>query len=126
MKGGAIDRIADISVRMKGWKTRTYTEKMYLHHRYTGTAQQSVLMSKFKDGGKDYSVGTSPVWELCRMFYQMTKKPLVVGGLATGAGYVWSVIRRRERPVTPEMMAFCRREQMQRLKALIVGRSKRS
>jgi biofilm PGA synthesis N-glycosyltransferase PgaC len=123
VKGGAIDRIADISARMKGWQTRTFTEKMYLHHRATGTSQQGALMSKFKDGGKDYSVGSSPVWELFRTAYQMTKKPFILGGLMTGAGYIWSLLRRVERPVSPEMVEFCRREQMQRLKALLVGKT---
>jgi glycosyltransferase involved in cell wall biosynthesis len=123
VKGGAIDRIADISARMKGWKTRTFTEKVYLHHRATGTSQQGVLTSKFKDGSKDYSVGTSPIWELFRMAYQMTKKPLILGGLMTGAGYVWSVVRRVERPVSAEMVEFCRREQMKRLKAFLSGKT---
>ncbi len=122
VKGGAIDRIADISARMKGWQTRTFTEKMYLHHRATGTSQQGLLISKFKDGAKDYSVGTSPVWELFRTAYQMTKRPLILGGFMTGAGYVWSLVRRVERPVSREMVEFCRREQMQRLKAFVSGR----
>ena len=121
VKGGAIDRIADISSRMNGWKTRTYTEKVYLHHRHTGTAQQGLLMAKFRDGGKDYAVGTSPIWELFRTVYQMTKRPLIVGGLLTGAGYVWALMRRVERPVSPEMVAFCRREQMQRLRSFLTG-----
>jgi biofilm PGA synthesis N-glycosyltransferase PgaC len=126
VKGGAIDRIADISARMKGWQTRTFTEKVYLHHRATGTSQQGVLISKFKDGAKDYSVGTSPVWELFRTAYQITKKPLILGGLMTGAGYVWSLVRRVERPVSREMVEFCRWEQTQRLKALVFGRTPRS
>jgi glycosyltransferase involved in cell wall biosynthesis len=125
VKGGAIDRIADISARMKGWQTKTFTEKVYLHHRASGTSQQSVLISKFKDGAKDYSVGSSPVWELFRTAYQMTKKPLFLGGLMTGAGYVWSLVRRVERPVSREMVQFCRREQMGRLAALISGRTLR-
>ena len=126
VKGGAIDRIADIAARMKGWKTRTFSDKVYLHHRPTGTAQQGWLKSKFRDGGKDYSVGTSPIWELCRTVYQMTKKPFVVGGLMTGVGYVWSFVRGVERPVSREMVDFCRSEQMHRLKAFLMRRTLRS
>jgi biofilm PGA synthesis N-glycosyltransferase PgaC len=126
VKGGAIDRIADIASRMKGWKTRTFTQKVYVHHRHTGTAQQNVLMAKFRDGGKDYSVGTSPVWELFRTLYQMTKRPFIVGSLMMACGYLWSSIKRLERPVPPEMVEFCRREQMQRLKALLTGAALRS
>jgi len=97
---------------------------VYLHYRHTGTAQQSLLMAKFKDGGKDYSVGTSPIWEVFRTVYQMTKKPFVVGSLMMAAGYCWSLLRRVDRPVSPELVHFCRREQMQRIKALFtVGMS---
>jgi poly-beta-1,6-N-acetyl-D-glucosamine synthase len=123
VKAGAVDRIADIAARMKGWKTRTFTEKMYLHHRHTGTAEQSLLTSMFRDGGKDYSVGTSPIWEVCRTAYQMTKRPLFFGGLMLGIGYVWAAIKRVERPVPSEMVEFCRREQMQRLKVFLSGRT---
>jgi glycosyltransferase involved in cell wall biosynthesis len=126
VKGGAVDRIADIAARMKGWKTRTYPEKTYVHYRHTGTAEQNVLMAKFRDGAKDYSVGTSPVWESFRTVYQMTKRPFVVGSLMMASGYLWSAVQRIERPVPPEMVAFCRREQMQRLKALFAGRAFRA
>lgn len=78
-------------------------------------------MSNFRDGGKDYSVGTSLIWELCRTAYQMSKKPFFIGGLMLGSGYVWALVRRVERPVSPEMVKFCRREQMQRLKAFVSG-----
>jgi len=121
VKGGAIDRIADIAARMNGWKTRSFAEKRYFHHRHTGTAEQSVLMSKFKDGAKDYSIGSSPVWELFRTVYQMTKRPFVVGSLMEASGYVWALVRRMERPVSHEMVEFCRREQMQRLRTLLTG-----
>jgi hypothetical protein len=83
------------------------------------------LTSKFKDGGKDYAVGASPVWEAFRTVYQMTKKPILIGGLATGLGYAWAAIRRVERPVPSEMVEFCRREQMQRLRAFLAGRTLR-
>ena len=126
VKGGAIDRIADIAARMKGWKTRRFAEKQYFHYRHTGTAQQSVLMSKFKDGAKDYSVGSSPIWELFRTVYQMTKRPFVVGSLLEASGYAWALIRRAERPVSREMVEFCRREQMQRLRALLTAGAPRT
>src|SRR5881628_1965657 len=39
VKSGGIDHIAVITARMKGWKTRTFTEKICLHHRKIGSAQ---------------------------------------------------------------------------------------
>jgi glycosyltransferase involved in cell wall biosynthesis len=123
VKGGAIDRIADISARMKGWKTRTFTDKVYVHHRQTGTAQQGVLMSNFRSGAKDYSVGSHPLWELFRGIYRMTRRPFVVGGLMLVSGYVWAHLRGVDRPVSREIVEFHRREQMRRLKAFLLGKT---
>jgi glycosyltransferase involved in cell wall biosynthesis len=125
VKGGSIDRIANIAARMKGWKTRTFTGQLYVHHRQMGTAEQGELMAKFKDGAKDYAVGNHPIWEITRVLYQMTQRPYVGGGLMLAAGYLWSLVRRVERPVPPEMVRFSQREQMRRLKVFVTGRAQR-
>jgi glycosyltransferase involved in cell wall biosynthesis len=123
LEGGCIDHVAVVSARMKGWTTRTFTDKICIHHREMGTAQQGALAAKFKTGVKDYSVGNHPVWELFRMIYQMRQRPLVTGGMALGSGYFWSVVRRVNRPVSQELVAFTRREQMQRLSRFLTGRA---
>ncbi len=115
VKQGGIDQIAVISARMKGWKTRTFAERTCVHAREMGTAQDGVLMARFRGGVKDYAYGGHPLWELFRIPYQMTKRPFVVGGLALGAGYVWGLLRHKEKPISREMVRFRRREQMQRL-----------
>jgi glycosyltransferase involved in cell wall biosynthesis len=116
VKRGSIDHIAVITARMKGWKTQTFTEKVCLHHREMGTAQRSVLVSRFKLGMKDYAVGNHPLWELFRTAHQMRMPPRGFGGLALGTGYFWALLRRVERPVSRELVDFHRREQMWRLK----------
>ena len=121
IKGGSIDHVAVVSARMKGWKTRTFTESVCLHHRQMGTAQHSSLAAKRRLGAKDYAVGNHPVWEVFRMFYQMKQKPRILGGLALGWGYAWSLLRRTKRPVSNDLVAFTHREQMQRLKRLFTG-----
>ncbi|MFZ0962476.1 MAG: glycosyltransferase family A protein [Terriglobia bacterium] len=122
VKGGGIDHIAVVSARMKGWRTRTFTEKVCLHHRLMGTAQHEGLAAWYRLGAKDYSLGNHPVWELFRMFYQMKKRPLIIGGLALGSGYAWSMVRSVERPVSNDLVAFIRREQMQRLKKFLASK----
>jgi len=118
VKGGCIDHIAVVGARMNGWKTRTFTERVCIHHRVMGTAQQGPIKSKFRMGAKDYSVGNHPVWELSRAAYQMRNRPFVIGGFAMAAGYFWSGLRRAEVRVTPGMVRFIRREQMNRLRKL--------
>jgi poly-beta-1,6-N-acetyl-D-glucosamine synthase len=122
VKGGAIDNIAVISARMKGWKTRTFTEKSCLHHREMGTAEHGVWSARFKFGAKDYAIGNHPLWELFRSLYQMTKRPFLVSGVALGAGYFWAFLRHAKRPVSAELVRFHRHEQMQRLKRFVFGK----
>jgi len=117
IKGGSIDHVAAISARMRGWQTRTFPEKVCMHHRAMGTAQQGVLKSKFKLGVKDYRIGNHPLWEVFRAAYQTTHAPRVVGGFALGIGYTWAAVCRLERSVPPEFVAFHRKEQLERLKS---------
>lgn len=117
-KGGAIDTIAALTARMNGWKTRTFTDKISLHHRVIGSAQHGPIASRFNLGKRDYAIGNHPLWEVFRGIYQMTKKPLVVRGLALMAGYLWAAMRRAERPVSAQLRAFRRKEQMDHLVSL--------
>jgi glycosyltransferase involved in cell wall biosynthesis len=116
IKGGGIDWTAVTTARMKGWKTRTFTEKTCFHNKKMGTGSSSALMSWFRHGRKDYFLGGHPVWQLFRTIYQMSKKPYFIGGLLLFFGYNWAYISRVERSISRELMEFHRREQMQRLK----------
>lgn len=119
MKLGGVDHVAVITARMKGWKTRTFTEKICLHHRKIGSAQHGRVKARYRVGVLDYALGGHPVWEVFRAAYQTTKRPRLVGGLALLAGYLSAAARRTERPVSAELVAFRRREQMTRLWRLL-------
>jgi glycosyltransferase involved in cell wall biosynthesis len=110
-----IDHIAVVTARMKGWKTRTFPERECFHHRAMGTAQAGKLAAKFRIGENDYTIGNHPLWELFRTAYQTTKKPYFLGGAAILSGYISAAVRREPRPVSLELVRFCRSEQIQRL-----------
>jgi glycosyltransferase involved in cell wall biosynthesis len=118
-KAGGIDWIAVETARMKGWKTRSYREKSFFHHRPLGTADRGALAASFSYGQKDYFLGGSPVWELFRVTYRLTKRPYILDGLALGLGYGLAAARRLDRPVSKELVAFYRREQMKKLIAVV-------
>jgi len=119
IKGGAIDWIAVTTARMKGWETRTFPEKVCFHHRKLGTGTDNPLMVKYRYGQKAYYVGGHPLWELMRGVFQMRQKPYVCGGVYFIAGYLAAAATRMHRPVTPELIAFHRAEQMARLRRLL-------
>jgi glycosyltransferase involved in cell wall biosynthesis len=121
-RGGGIDWMAVTTARMKGWKTRSFREKSFFHHRHLGTAERGHLAAAFSYGEKDYYLGGHPVWELFRVAFRMTKKPYVLEGVALGLGYGWAAVRRLKRPVSEELMVFHRREQMRKLGAILKAR----
>ena len=118
IKGGGIDWTAVTTARMKGWKTRTFTEKVCIHHRTIGTGNSNRTMSFFRHGEKDYFLGGHPIWQVFRSMYQMKHKPYVLGGILLFFGYFWAAIIRAERPVPDDLIRFYRSEQMSRLKRL--------
>jgi len=115
---GGIDWIAVTTARMKGWKVRSFSEKRFHHYRTLGTAGRGPLRALFSYGEKDYYLGGSPVWQLFRVAYRITKRPVLMGGLALLSGYIWAALRRVNRIVSPELMRFHRHEQMKKLRAI--------
>lgn len=125
IKGGGIDWTAVTTARMRGWKTRTFTEKVVWHHRKIGTGNNNKLTAWFKHGEKDYFLGGHPLWQVFRSFYQMTSSPYIISGLFLLAGYSWAFLRRVERPISPELIRFIRAEQITRLKSFLGSERKR-
>ncbi len=76
-------------------------------------------MARFRHGEEDYYVGGHPLWQVLRSTFQMSKRPFVLGGLFLMLGYLWAMVGRVPRPVSPELVAFHRAEQMARLRKMI-------
>jgi hypothetical protein len=104
-RAGGVDWIAVTTARMMGWKTESFRDKSFFHHRHLGTAQRGVLSSSFSYGEKDYYLGGHPVWELFRVAYRAAKPPYIIDGLALGLGYCWAFFSRTPCPVSRELMA---------------------
>jgi biofilm PGA synthesis N-glycosyltransferase PgaC len=100
-KAGGIDWMAVTTARMMGWKTRSYREKSFFHHRTLGTAERGRYASLF---GLPKCIPT---------------RPYLLDGIAVGAGYLWAFVRREKRPVSADLMRFHRKEQMQKLRGIL-------
>src|SRR5215472_6371475 len=120
-KYGGVDWIAVRTARMKGWKTITFREKRFSHHRLMGTAESDPWRSKIHYGKKDYFLGNHPLWQCFRVLYQMTRKPYVLGGLLLLYGYTWAFVSRMKRPISQELIEFNRKEQLERIKLTLGG-----
>jgi biofilm PGA synthesis N-glycosyltransferase PgaC len=116
---GGIDWIAVTTARMEGWKTRNFPGRRYHNYRTMGTAEKGPLGAAYDYGTKDYFLGGSPVWEVFRVAYRMTKRPVLLGGIALLLGYSVAAVRRVDRPVSRDLLRFHRKEQMSKLRTII-------
>lgn len=119
LKGGGVDLVAVVTARMHGWQTRTYPERVCIHHRIMNSAMNKGLKLKFKWGQSDYRLGSHPAWEFFRCIYQLSQPPYVIGGMTILAGYYYSLVTRRPRSVSSAFAAFRGKEQMQKLRGFV-------
>lgn len=119
IREGGIDLVAVITARMKGWQTRTFTEMFAEHLKPTQTSGQGGLTATFRSGYHDYLMGNPFAWQVGRCLYQMVRRPYILGGSLLLSGYVWALLKRPQRPVSPDFVRFRTQEQWRRLKRLI-------
>lgn len=119
LKSGGIDLIAVLSARAKGWETRTFLERKFIHHRAQSGALHAGLRSRLHMGRKDYLLGNHPLWEIFRSVYQMMQKPYFVGGFLVIVAFLWNSVRRVERTIPKELMSLRRHDQLVRLKQVV-------
>jgi biofilm PGA synthesis N-glycosyltransferase PgaC len=116
---GGVDLVASLKARMHGWETRTFCDKVALHHRQQGTADTHKYLVEFFNGRKDYMFGGHPLWEIFRAAYRLTRKPYIIGGCLVLSGYFCAMLSRMEKTVSEDVVKFRRKEQMNRLRGFI-------
>lgn len=122
---GGPDTHAEVSARMNGWTVRSFPELRVLHYRPTGTAD-TALRNAYRRGLMDYSLGYDPLYELAKLASRTSLRPAALMQTCTTlAGYVYSGVSRRKRPVSKEFVTFLRKEQRVRLRQMI-SRPRRS
>jgi biofilm PGA synthesis N-glycosyltransferase PgaC len=126
VKSGGIDLIAVLSARAKGWETRTFVEKSFVHHRTQGGALHTGLRGRLNMGRKDYLLGNHPMWEIFRSIYQMAHKPYFIGGFLVLISYFWNSLRGVKKTIPEELMVLRRSDQMKRLKMVMQRRFTRT
>ena len=99
LKGGCIDHVAVLSARLHGWQTRTFTEKVCVHHRQMGTAMQGALKARFKMGVKDYTVGNHPLWGTGSDDLSNEEPPVRDWGAGDGIRICLALVRRAQIPL---------------------------
>ena len=116
MAFGGVDRVASAAVRHAGWRTRSYDDLPY--RRAPGSrADGSALRSELRRGRIHYDMGYLPSYEAVGLVRRLPSAPYVVGSLARGWGFLSCYLRRLPRHVDPDLIAFIRAEQRDRLRS---------
>lgn len=114
LKFGGEDTHATTSARMKGWQVRSFPDLKIYHQRHTGnTAGQ--LRGAFRQGQMEYHLGYDFLFEILKCLGRMKEQPFIVAGFMRMVGFLWPYIKRDDRTVSKEFVAFIRREQRSRL-----------
>ncbi len=120
LRAGGIDVVVVLKAQAEGWQTRTFTEKVCVHHRPVGSAHcVNTCRRLFQTGMKDYSLGSHPAIVVLRSFNQMAAAPFVGGGLLVIAGYLWAFLSRLERAIPCELVKLRQGDQLRRLRATV-------
>ena len=121
---GGEDTLATTFARMQGWKTKTFTEICFQHHRATNAEGRKMWSMFFHLGLRDGIFRNHPLWELLRIGRQMTLPPYLVRGGAYGCGYIRGMLGARCEYVSAEVIRYRRGEQLARLKKMLYGEPK--
>lgn len=111
---GCVDTYMEIAARMKGWRVQSFPELEIRHHKPYGSAV-GVLGYFYRQGVADYSIGYHPAFEFVRMVRHIPYRPFFSGAMVQLCGFVAASLRRGKRAVSPELVAFLRKEQKRRL-----------
>lgn len=108
------DMIDETRSQMLGWTTRSFIEHELIHHRPIDARQSNVLRSRFDMGALYWFLGYHWLYHAVRSARSAVQDfPLVVGGLALFAGYVWAALRRAPR-YDADYVDFVRKSQLAR------------
>ena len=112
---GGSDWLMQLNVRMAGWELLTRPDLRLLHYRLTSSAG-GIWRGKFRAGMMDASFGSHPLFEFCKSCRRLPSRPFVFGSLLRLGGYSWWKLSGRKPLITPEQVAFLRKEQVAKLR----------
>lgn len=105
----AWDTIDEVYARMRGYKTRTLSQLVALHHRPCASAD-GVLRGRARHGRCFYITHYPLAWVSLRAVKTASERPVGLSGLAFLGGYLWAGMVGVPQLDDPEFRAFVRRE----------------
>ena len=115
---GGWDALTCAKARMCGFKTELLQELVVDHLKPRNISEGGVFRRKWQLGIRDYALGYHPVFEFLKCMGRITEPPFLFGAIARFWGYCFATLQKRPCLLPPDLKAFVRQEQMQRLRRL--------
>jgi hypothetical protein len=126
IEGGGQDTIADVMAVMHGWRIQAFTELEALHLRPEGFGKTGALGRGAQWGRKFYLLGYHPLFYFAQCLRRLGHRPLLLGSFWQLLGFIAASLKREDRPVSSEFVAFQRSMQMRRLSRMLISRLARA
>jgi glycosyltransferase involved in cell wall biosynthesis len=117
---GGEDTIAVVMARMHGWECTIYPHLQIVHHKKS-TSARGFLRESFRDGAKDYSLGSHPAFQVLKSVNRIRQKPYLLASLVRMLGFLWQYLSKQERLVSKEFVKVFRLEQGKKVKSMLHG-----
>jgi biofilm PGA synthesis N-glycosyltransferase PgaC len=108
------DGLDEVKVRLQGYRSQTFVDLGFRHHRPTGGRERNRLRHNAAQGNAAWYMGYRPSYLLLRALYRTASDPAAVG---MAWGYVSAAMRREARYPEPAIVRRLRDEQ--RLRAML-------
>lgn len=119
---GGWDALTCAKARMRGFKTELVLGLVVDHLKPRNISEGGMFRRKYQLGIRDYALGYHPLFEFAKCVGRLTEPPFMVAAAARIAGYCGAMLGKRPRVLPSDLLAFVRKEQLQRLKKLFAFR----
>ena len=115
---GGTDSVAEVMVRMHGWRTHTFSHIPFYHLRPVNAATGGFFYGKRQLGERDYLIGNHFLFELFRCAYRVFERPYVIASAIRLLGFMGLWIKSSERSIPEDVVHFKQDEQLRRLRLM--------
>lgn len=113
---GLVDAIAEVTARMKGWETKTFTDVLVKHHRKMSSANNTNYTIALREGRTDYHLGYHPIWHILRSFERIVTAPIILGSILRTFSFAKCYWVKEKRIVDAEFINFIRKEELKKIR----------
>lgn len=112
---GGWDAVTCAQARRHGFKSETFRELEVDHLKPRNVAQGNLFRRTWQYGVREYALGNHPLFEFLKCAYRCTERPFLIGSVLRFSAFTWCHLTLRERVLSKEIIAFVRKEQMNRM-----------